>query len=934
MTQPEPKTRRRIQIIFTALLLLLLGTGLLLRAAGLFRGLASNYGYHPDEPKQVAALEQFLQNRYVWYMDSPFYDGYPLALNHLDEWIMRPLLHIRQAWSRLLAPSGMETTLTPNRLELFYWARGLRVFYGMLILLLTWRLGRRLFNHRGAELFSVALLAMSPLAITVSHFATGDIGADLFTLLALYALAVFSGRQQTRWLILSAMAVGAGFACKYQAALGGLMIALYLAAEAGLTRKTGQFFRRAGAAALAFITGAMMATPAFFINPKHTWRDICINFEFIRNYDAGHAFLQKPLLEQIRLSLGANTIKIIESSGWTLVIITLAGTAVALAAYIRERRKKDPAAPPQAAFFAALTLFPPLAALLSIAGKPEVQTFHFAYLQAPLILAATYTLLQLARLRHHGQWLAIALAGACLLEAGRNTRTENFFWTREDNKLYLDQFDAQFFRQPPDPTQNRQSVKTVFLEPTGIAVFRNRIRHVISGHGDVWNRLQIAPVPDIAFSLDPDWIFDNGPVFPRNDRTFPVSSVRTEQRHLVLYHTPERVWIGVRSGRLPATLELTAGSASKTLTLMPNRQALAEFKPQTWRKSAAKGQFKTDAFLVPIQARSKTGHAWITVMTTPQQVEHFRLFGGESTNAPVWPSGLTATGIIDAVDGARFLESTAQTEFSNPGPPDNAELHILTNSLPLPCGRYTLECDLKGQGNGMIELTLTDGNTIAPLMNIVTTHPYQTGWQTITQTFAKTFAPHEISIHLRNLKGQATLLGWRLRPETCEIMADIQQWKNSGTKPAWLESSPEAPASTPMTRPPLPITFNRDFHVTGIDFPATIQTGKPFHARIALETNDFHRPVDAESCLFIHLLANRKTMCVFQAPLWQFIAAAADGRPVSFAVTDPVPPGDYQVIMGLYNSRTRKRIPVSGPRLSRKEKQKRTVNIGKTRLIE
>ena len=234
----------------------------------------------------------------------------------------------------------------------------------------------------------------------------------------------------------------------------------------------------------------------------------------------------------------------------------------------------------------------------------------------------------------------------------------------------------------------------------------------------------------------------------------------------------------------------------------------------------------------------------------------------------------------------------------------------------------------------MIELTLTDGNIIAPLMNIVTTHPYQAGWQTITQTFAKTFAPHEISIHLRNLKGQATLLGWRLRPETREIMADIQQWQHSGTKPAWLESSLEAPASMPMTRPPLPITFNRDFHVTGIDFPATIQTGKTFQTRIALETNDFHRPVDAESCLFIHLLANRKTMCVFQAPLWQFIAAAADGRPVSFTVTDPVPPGDYQVIMGLYNSRTRKRLPVSGLQLSRKEKQKRAVNIGKTRLIE
>jgi len=79
--------------------------------------------------------------------------------------------------------------------------------------------GHRLFNHRGAELLAVALMAMSPIAITVSRFATGDISADLFTLLALYALAVFSSRQKPRWMVLSAMAVGAGSACKYQAAL-------------------------------------------------------------------------------------------------------------------------------------------------------------------------------------------------------------------------------------------------------------------------------------------------------------------------------------------------------------------------------------------------------------------------------------------------------------------------------------------------------------------------------------------------------------------------------------------------------------------------------------------------------------------------------------------------------------------------------------------
>jgi len=97
MTQPEPSTARRTQIAFALLLALLLGPDLILRAEGLFRGLPVNYEYHPDEPKQVAALENFLCNRYIWYIGSPYYDGYPLALSHLDEWILSPLLHIRQA---------------------------------------------------------------------------------------------------------------------------------------------------------------------------------------------------------------------------------------------------------------------------------------------------------------------------------------------------------------------------------------------------------------------------------------------------------------------------------------------------------------------------------------------------------------------------------------------------------------------------------------------------------------------------------------------------------------------------------------------------------------------------------------------------------------------------------------------------------------------
>ena len=243
-----------------------------------------------------------------------------------------------------------------------------------------------------------------------------------------------------------------------------------------------------------------------------------------------------------------------------------------------------------------------------------------------------------------------------------------------------------------------------------------------------------------------------------------------------------------------------------------------------------------------------------------------------------------------------------------------------------------MECDLKGQSTGTLELTITDGNPIAPLLYIVTTHPYHAGWQTITQTFSKTFIPHEIGIHIRNLAGQATMTMWTLRPDTRGILEDLQQWQTAGIKPIWLQSKPKVLHAPPATRHPITIDFNHDLHMTSVDFPAAIQPGKLIHTWVSLNTQDFKHPIDDEMWLFFHLIAGKKNMYVFQAPLWEFITAAADQSPVSFTVPDSIPPGDYQVIMGLYNSRTQKRLSISGPQLSRKEKQKRMVNIGKTKL--
>ena len=80
------------------------GLAVQFRTAGLYRGFATGGIYHPDEPKQVVALSIYMQGKYLRHVGSRFYDGYPYGLNHLDEWILRPVLGARNALTRHISP--------------------------------------------------------------------------------------------------------------------------------------------------------------------------------------------------------------------------------------------------------------------------------------------------------------------------------------------------------------------------------------------------------------------------------------------------------------------------------------------------------------------------------------------------------------------------------------------------------------------------------------------------------------------------------------------------------------------------------------------------------------------------------------------------------------------------------------------------------------
>lgn len=228
---------------------------LYLRSAGLMRGLNEGFIFHPDVPKQVHALSNYLHGNYIWYVGSRFYDGYPYGLNHVDEWIIRMVyLFIRPIHDHLNIESVRLDH--PAGAALYFWVRCLRLIYGMIVVILGLLVSRRLFQSRPAALAAAFLLALAPLSFTVTHFATGDIGVDLFIAAMLAALCAYARNRFGRWLLLAGFFCGCAFACKYQGALGFFMIGMILLLEAVFASGgIRAFFRNSGSALPACLPG-------------------------------------------------------------------------------------------------------------------------------------------------------------------------------------------------------------------------------------------------------------------------------------------------------------------------------------------------------------------------------------------------------------------------------------------------------------------------------------------------------------------------------------------------------------------------------------------------------------------------------------------------------------------------------------------------------
>lgn len=749
-------------LVYSAIGLFLLIAGFYFRASGLFHGLEDGIVFHPDTPKQIQTLENYLEGTYVAYRNSLFYDGYPYGLNRVDEVLIRGVYLVARPLHRLFGGEGGCLEF-PDRESLYYWARMLRVLYGMVSLVLVAAILYMLTRHKTAALIGLGLCAVSPLAATVTHSASGDIGIDLFLSFTLFFLALGVRRQQDRWIVAAGLAVGAAFACKYQGALGAWLVAITLLVRTPPPWKPWKpFFRSAFCGSAGFFAGAALLTPGMWIDPKTTLRLIRENFVFIKNYGVPREFLEKTFFEKVGAGLPANLPRVLSALGVVLVLISVITFFLSLKLRKQIRPGDSRRANATTAFCMAVSSFPSVAILLSTSLKPVVQPFHFSYLIPCLAvsagLLASYAFKQESLLIKSALWILLLCSGFPLM---RQTLSEDFYWRRGALDASVNPYILETTRSPlhrPLDFPRRGAIKQFYLHSSGLSVFRNRARSVSHPRSKWWRRNSALFVPETPlYASTPDWIFLNGPVFPRSDRYLHLTGGKPLRTHLVVEAPSPRVFqLGFRSGATPVHIHGTLGDEFIQLFLPPHSQTRVDVARGAALKKINASHELPDLELHRLQLEASPGDAVVAVLADEEAVRRFDQFGPTGSSAGIPAFGREE---LRQLDDIRYLEMD-RSPHSLPLPPG-----MRTETLWLPAGRYRFQATLRHPGaeDHRFRVRLRDPSGAFPpiqsdLLNL------RSGYTDIEWEFEKGFAPHEVSLEFDLQGEEATLMDWEIIP--------------------------------------------------------------------------------------------------------------------------------------------------------------------------
>ncbi len=752
------------------------------RTSGLFRGLEGQVSiFHPDEPKQILALFNFLNGDYVRYYGSLFYDGYPYGLNHLDEYLLRPFLFLFNAH-------------IPEQQSLYYYARILRVLYSLTVMAICCDLVYRITHCKVSSLLAAILFAISPLSITVSHFATGDIGIDLFcSLCFLFLFLYLNNSHKNLWLLLSGFAVGAAFSAKYNGLLVGIVPVTLLCLQYMREKQLASFVFRTLLLGTGALAGLFLFTPGILIETKPTIANILANFEFIKNYNIPADILNKPWYEKTLMGIQNNSLYTISAIGKTICIASIGGLILAWKRNHTCMNSPSAERTPctNSMYTLSIAIFPPLALFISLSGKYVVQPFHFSYLLIPLILVTAVLFSQMYSSKNlFWKSAGLLMIAAVIVESGLTTINDNFFWRLEDNSYHSQALPASIFDRESFYTHRSDPIRSLFLEAPGSTIFRNHNLHAKGPDAFFWNTITVAPLPQVPNPVGKDWIFLNGPSFPRNERMFVIHAEdhgETVKKYLVLPAEQKIEGIGLRSGSYATEATITLGGQQIHSELDAHQQKIFSIEPNTWKISTNRKNGQK-VHIIPLQVSVPHNDLWITLFTNQKEKEFFTLFGGGQNATAKVPEKIPpelSTNYFDALSRIRYLDHTLSWRVS-------AGKAIPMWEVSIPAGHYKLISEVDGLvEHSEIAIDFEDakgGNLHRGQQESFQIHK---GIQRVEYSFTKAFAPYQIRFTVTGINGKCQIMKFKLVPDFQKISDDFELWRMSSIQPQWISRFPE-----------------------------------------------------------------------------------------------------------------------------------------------
>lgn len=243
------------------LLLTLIVLGTVLRILPCFWGYP--YQLHPDEWAIVDnAIDMISRNSYIAYI-----------YNRPDQFEIKICAVLFQIFSYLKYHVSANIAFRDHAAEFYIIARMFTAFFGVITIVLAYKFVEKIAPR--AKILTATMVAIFPIFVQHSAFATPDIVLTFFVLLIAYISFFYIQKPSLLYLGLMCVVMGIGITIKYTCAIACLYIVFLVYIEKSKMDKSLSFLKIGAFCAATVIFVCFLCAPNLFINIDKTFITLC-----------------------------------------------------------------------------------------------------------------------------------------------------------------------------------------------------------------------------------------------------------------------------------------------------------------------------------------------------------------------------------------------------------------------------------------------------------------------------------------------------------------------------------------------------------------------------------------------------------------------------------------------------------------------------------